>query len=624
MDLRDLANSEASAFIDRLVAAADARTEKAQAEADAQVSVIRRQLETLRSELEGEAARAAALEADLDSVIEAHRQVDADRLAAESGRAQEAGARARIEDELRGVRQLLERARAEASRVSAALEDEAAEKALLQEELDGLRLSISGLEKTHAAAEKKIATLEGRVAELAKIESSLRAELANAASRAEAVQNENAAATQAMRDRFDAAIRTARAEAESLSADRDAARADIETIRQEVEATRQETATIRAQAEKAQAERDALRVEAENLKREKDALKVDASEVRKQADVFRSEGELLRSEASARRAELDAARAEVKSLRAQTDALTANRSGSAKEIASLQEMLDASRQHHERQVATVKELEARLRDAESRVLGVDSTSTATLTSAIRALDALGSAATVSELFVMLVSQLSMDLPRVALFRVKGNHLEGDHAAGLDESVQIKKIVIPMTMDSVIARAASGGTLVRSEGAELANSTPPFGGAPVSAFAVPITFQGETLAVLYADSEKPTTTAHCALALLIVRHSTVLLARLTNELKALKELRDYAMMLIQEAEQMFIADVDAGRPAHESIRRLRDTVDCGRQLFAQRAELEGSAASGVFDEQVSIVISARASAFAEALEAATQDHRRVAS
>ena len=607
MDLRDLANSEASAFIDRLVAAAEARTQKVQADADAQVSAIRGQLETLRSEFERETARATALEADLDAVIEAHRQVDADRLAAESARAQEAGARARLDDELRGVRQLLDRARAEASRVSEALEDEAAQKALL-----------------HATAEKKIGALEGRVAELAKIESSLRAELSDAAKRAEARESETTAAAQAMRDRFDAAIRTARAEAESLSADRDAARADIEMIRQEVEAARKETAAIGAQAEKAQTERDALRVEAEKLRSEKDALRVDASEVRKQADVFRSEGELLRTEASARRAELEAARAESKALRAQADALVAHSSGSAKEIASLQEMLDASRQHHERQVATIKELEARLRDAETRVLGVDSTATATLTSAIRALDALGSAATISELFVMLVSQLSMDLPRVALFRVKGNHLEGDHAAGLDESVQIKKIVIPMTMDSVIARAASGGTLVRSEGDELANSTPPFGGAPVSAFAVPIIFQGETLAVLYADSEKSTTTAECALALLIVRHSTVLLARLTNELKALKELRDYAMMLIQEAEQMFIADVDSGRPAHESIRRLRDTVDCGRQLYAQRAALEGTEAAGLFDEQVSIVINARASAFAEALESATDHQKRAAS
>ena len=85
-----------------------------------------------------------------------------------------------------------------------------------------------------------------------------------------------------------------------------------------------------------------------------------------------------------------------------------------------------------------------------------------------------------------------------------------------------------------------------------------------------------------------------------------------------------MMLIQEAEQMFIADVDSGRPAHESIRRLRDTVDCGRQLYAQRAALEGTEAAGLFDEQVSIVINARASAFAEALESATDHQKRAAS
>ena len=58
--------------------------------------------------------------------------------------------------------------------------------------------------------------------------------------------------------------------------------------------------------------------------------------------------------------------------------------------------------------------------------------------------------------------------------------------------------------------------------------------------------------------------------------------------------------------------------------VRDTVDCGRQLFAQRAALEGSEAAGVFDEQVSIVINAQASPFAEALAAATQNSKRAAS
>jgi phosphosulfolactate synthase (CoM biosynthesis protein A) len=112
--------------------------------------------------------------------------------------------------------------------------------------------------------------------------------------------------------------------------------------------------------------------------------------------------------------------------------------------------------------------------------------------------------------------------------------------------------------------------------------------------------------------------------IMLRHAAVLLSRLTQELKVLKELRDYALMLLQEAEQMFVADVDSGRPAADSIKRLRDTVDCGRQLFAQRASMEGTEAAGVFDEQVSIVINAQASPFAEALAAATRDSKRAAS
>ena len=659
MDLRELANNEASAFIERLVAAAEARATKARADAEQQVAAMRADVDGIRAQLESETTRAAALEADLDAVIEAHRQVDSERIAAESAKNHEAMARAKAEDELRGVRELLERARAEAARVSEQLEDEGAQKALLQEEMQGLRDAVANLEKSSKNAAQTIAALERRVAELEGIEGSLRGELAETVKRHDAELRKVQSDAYSLTNERDAArgeVNALRAERDGLHTERDALRAEITDARAHTEGVRSEAEMLRADAEAShgriaalqselQAERDHVRAASDTLVTERDALRVEneallaeAEALKTAADTARAEAQALRDEAEGMRHEMETARAEVelargeadtlrveaRTLRGDVEALRSQSSGTSDEIATLQEMLDASREHHEKQVATARQLETRLQDAESRLLAVESTASSTLSSAITAIDALGSATTMSELFGTLVRELATVLPRVALFRVKGNHLEGEHGAGLDESVQMKKIVIPLNVDSVITRAASGGGLIRADGDELATSRPPFGGSPVAAIAVPLVFQGEALAVLYADSDQPTTNSHATFALLMVRHATVLLSRLTQELKALKELREYAVMLLQEAEQMFVADVDGGRPAKESIRRLRDTVDCGRQLYAQRAALEGTEAAGLFDEQVSIVINARASAFAEALAAATEDHQRVAS
>ena len=84
---------------------------------------------------------------------------------------------------------------------------------------------------------------------------------------------------------------------------------------------------------------------------------------------------------------------------------------------------------------------------------------------------------------------------------------------------------------------------------------------------------------------------------------MLLTRLTQELKTLKELRDYAGMLLQEAEQMFLADLEGKRPEKERVRRLQETIECGRQLYAQRAALEGPLAAGLLDAQIEVALSA---------------------
>ncbi len=430
MDLRDFATTESNAFVARLVDAAEEAVKQARAHAEEQIAAVRAQVDGLQSELEVEAARAAAVEADLDTVIEAHRQVEAER------------------------------------------------------------------------------------------------------------------------DKANATIAT-------LRADVDAATALMDQATTEAETTLQTT-------------RDRFAVELSGL----------------QAEVL---------------------------------ALQTKQETTASDARAFQEKFEAAQRENAEQASTIRQLQKRLTQTETAV-------SSTLNASVRAIDALDGATTSHELFETLVNQLAIDLPRVALFRVKGNHLVGEHGAGVDPGVDMTKLMIPMSVDSVITRAVALGGLVRADGEQLADTRAPFGGTPACALAVPIIFQDEILAVLYADFPVPATQAHATSMVLLARHSSVLLSRLMQELKSLKELRDYASSLLKEAEQMFAADAAATRTEEECISRLRETIECGRHIYAQRAALEAPAAATLMDEQIRVIIQEAGSPFAEALSAATkaQEARRTAS
>jgi hypothetical protein len=240
-------------------------------------------------------------------------------------------------------------------------------------------------------------------------------------------------------------------------------------------------------------------------------------------------------------------------------------------------------------------------DATAVMRGRSQRVTALLRSSVKALDTLGAAATVADVFTALVEQLAAEFPRVAIFRAKDQRLEGELAAGLDDAVDITTLVIPTSDDSVITRAAAGVTLEQGTAEEIADARSPFGDSPASALAAPLMFQGETLAVVYADSDVVSNDAHAAFAGVLVGHANVVLSRLTQEMKAARELREYAQMLLHEAEEMFLADIQEGRTEPDRLRRLHGTIEFGRQLYAQRAALEGPAVAGLLEDEIAALI-----------------------
>jgi chromosome segregation ATPase len=232
---------------------------------------------------------------------------------------------------------------------------------------------------------------------------------------------------------------------------------------------------------------------------------------------------------------------------------------------------------------------------------------------LRGLNELGKAATVNELLSVLVKQLSTGFSRVALFRVKSNRLEGEYQVGFDQTTDVTKVIMPLNVESPLTRVVTSGEVETLKSGELEDGRGvPFGGTSAPAIALPIVLQDETLAVVYADHEGQPVSAigpavhesSARFAKLLVRQAIVLLMRMTHELKTLTELREYAALLIQEAERMHAADIDAGTREEQIRGRLKDSLECARTLYAQRASLEGPAAAALLDEHISAVLEAQ--------------------
>src|SRR4029079_4167799 len=235
---------------------------------------------------------------------------------------------------------------------------------------------------------------------------------------------------------------------------------------------------------------------------------------------------------------------------------------------------------------------------------------------IGAFDALSGATTIVDVLATLGEQLAAEFPRVALFRVKGNRLEGTHQIGFDLTNDIGKVIIPLAMDSVLTRAVTSGHTERLSGTAIDTSGLPFGGSPTFALAMPIVVDAESIAIVYADDfaeprqeSRNDEDVNAKFAEALRQHTIALLMRLTTELKAMAELRAYAASLLSEIEQMYQSDVSAGKQGEELQRRLHANLDYARSIYSNRAQFESPSAAALLDAQFSAMAEAnRDSAF----------------
>jgi hypothetical protein len=387
-----------------------------------------------------------------------------------------------------------------------------------------------------------------------------------------------------------AAVEQARAEAASHSGELEAVRAAAATQATELESLRTQAAAAAAEAESLRANTASLSGDIESLRSAATAAAAELAAAQQQALVVTAERDGLRTQGEALQTELlalrDRAEAEAGKAARMDDADAALATMRA-EVEEAQAIADA---------ASAEMTAARERTRKATALF------ATTASALGAIDLEG---TVAGLFSSLVRELRTEFARTAIFRVKGGHLEGEVAAGVDSSVDVKKIVIPKGLGSIIAKAATGTTVQVATKDEIAEARPPFGGTPVSALAAPLVFEGEAIAVLYADADTPFTDAHAPLASVFMRHVNARLALLAQELKVARGLREYARTLLHELEEMFATDASAGTNAKDRLRRLRESVGFARDLYAQRAALEAPTAADFLEEEIAALLQADA-------------------
>ena len=355
----------------------------------------------------------------------------------------------------------------------------------------------------------------------------------------------------------------------------DALRAELQTARDQFEAsTRAAEDKLREETQAAQQLRNQVEALQQKLRADAQAAQAAQEQIRLTAHTAQ---ERLRQELQAKIDGAVAAQARAADLAKSNDA----------QLRAARAQVDAAR----------AELEAAKVDGSS--------ADGHLERLLVSFETLAGASNITDLLIALAETLAGEFKRVALFRLKGNKLQGEYQTGFDLNTDVGKVVIPLSMDSLLARAVTSGCIETMEAENPDAPKAPFGGSPSCALALPVAAGGETLGILYADDgpDGMTTDAAGARGLkgryaeLLLRHTVALALRLTAELRNLAELRGHASRLLNHAEEMYIADVESGTQGADLKARLLENVECARRLYAQRVAIEGPAAANLLEDQL---------------------------
>jgi hypothetical protein len=382
------------------------------------------------------------------------------------------------------------------------------------------------------------------------------------------------------------------------------AKGERAAIADELEAAKSEIASVLARVQASQVELDALkRTDAEHertraaLQADLDRAGAEAATLRQQADSAGKETERIRAEAA--QAAQASIQASEQSARAMEEAETSAARVLAEQTGSLRQQAAAF-----------------LSTSLDRMLAMFEPA---------------AGGTIDDVFATVVEAVAVQFPRVALFRVQSNHLEGVRQVGFDLRSDISQVLIPRTLDSLITQAVGSARVETRSGTNLADASGmPFGGSPNFALALPLVIDGQPLAVVYADDsdqsqrEFAEPELRVKFAQLLQCQALPALARLAVEAKALAELDEYATLLVNELEQTYKTETKGSASGSDADRRtqMKEDIDYARRLYAQRAASDGPRAALLFEQRLFAALDAhRATPFGRDLAALVGARRK---
>jgi hypothetical protein len=402
----------------------------------------------------------------------------------------------------------------------------------------------------------------------------------------------------AARDQF-------RARAEELTALNDALSIELETRAVERETASQALATLDAERRRASELTAQIAVLQEQLGvavRERDETAAVVQALRQAADVHDRDLDTVRAlaadmtaardrEANLRQTlenEIAGLRTRLTSVRGELDAETARlraefaaaQAAADGETALLREELGAARAaHRDRTVAQLS----------------------------HTFEEIDRGASVDDVLSAAANALADDFPRVAVFTAANGKLEPRYQRGFEEASGIERAVPDPADGSLLGRAASSPELgVHQMGPTV---DLPFAGSPSMVVTAPVVVRGELIAMIYADDHgRPPVDdgrhTSARIADIVRRHTALRLDRLTIELKTMGELRGYAKMLLDEVEYVYRADVSARKSDAERLERLTENLRCARQIYLQRASVEGPVMTTLIEEVLAATVAAK--------------------
>jgi predicted nucleic acid-binding Zn-ribbon protein len=426
---------------------------------------------------------------------------------------------------------------------------------------------------------------------------------------ASASKAEIEAATVRIQAAADAALGKLRAEVDQLRAALDKARSEATQFKPALDKARSDTEQYRAALEKARTDQKALQASLDRTRTEEKTREATLKSL--QAELQKQQERVKGVEAQLAQAVSAKAQAETEFRKAQNAAaqLVSQRGAVEKELEQTRQLVAGARGERDAAAEELRRAEAlwveQSRAVREQVLKI---AAAPLEQLRTAFHRLAAADTVNDALTVLIEALTAEFSRVALFNVNGNRLEGRQQTGFDFDSDISKVVVPLTKGSALAEAVRSRKVQGLTASDLTDSSRKlFGGSPTFVLILPVPIDGEVQAVLYADNSDrvqpqfSTPRRAVQVAEILLWHAVPLLDRLSEDEKAVAELRDYATQLLGELEAVYDGDAAAGQGGDKLRRRLEPNLEYARKMFNQRAEMSGLAVADLFEQQLAAFI-----------------------